>query len=100
MDIGKETIVGETGNIIIIFPNTVLSFYLDSNSTCKFIHIHFDLYKLTSLLINKEEFNIDLSSILCSINTYYKFKGDYNTIPLLYSIINDINDSNPFSETL
>ena len=40
MDIGKETIVGETGNI---FPNTVHSFYLDSNSTCKFIHIHIAL---------------------------------------------------------
>ncbi|WP_294168207.1 helix-turn-helix domain-containing protein [uncultured Clostridium sp.] len=100
MDIGKETIVGETGNIIIIFPNIVHSFYLDSNSTCKFIHIHFDLYKLASLLINKEELNIDLSSILCSINDYYKFKGNCNTIPLLYSIINDINDSNSFSETL
>ncbi|MGF0109084.1 hypothetical protein [Clostridium sp. SGI.024] len=45
MDIGKETIFGETGNIIIIiiFPNTVHSFYLDSNSTCKFIHIHIAL---------------------------------------------------------
>ena len=43
MDIGKETIVGETGNIIIIFPNIVHSFYLDSNSTCKFIHIHIAL---------------------------------------------------------
>ena len=76
MDIGKESISCETGSIVIIFPNTVHSFYLDSSST------------------------IDLSSIFYSINNHYKFKGNDNTIPLLYAIVNEFNDSNPFSETL
>ena len=100
MDIGKESISCETGSIVIIFPNTVHSFYLDSSSTCRFIHIHFDFHKLSSLLIDKEIFNIDLSSIFYSINNHYKFKGNDNTISLLYSIVNEFNDSNPFSETL
>ncbi|MGG7213554.1 AraC family transcriptional regulator [Clostridium nigeriense] len=100
MDIGKETVMSEAGNIIIILTNTVHSFYLDSNISCRFIHIHFDPYKLSSIFMDKEVFNIDLSSILSSINSYYKLVADENMISLLFLIIDEVNDSNQFSETL
>lgn len=100
MDIGKETVVGDVGSIIIIFPNTVHSFYLDTDIPCKFIHIHFDPYMLGSILINKENLNIDLFSILESINNYYKSTADKAMISLLYSIVDEVNTPQQFSEIL
>jgi AraC-like DNA-binding protein len=100
MDIGKETIAGEIGNIIIIFPNTVHSFYLDSNIPCKFIHIHFDPYMLSSIFVNKNNLNIDLFSILSSINNYSKLTADKSIISLLYSIIDEANSLDEFSRIL
>ena len=100
MDIGKETVVGDAGSIIIIFPNTVHSFYLDTDIPCKFIHIHFDPYMLGSILINKENLNIDLFSILESINNYYKSTADKAMISLLYSIVDEVNTPQQFSEIL
>ena len=100
MDIGKETVVGDAGSIIIIFPNTVHSFYLDTDIPCKFIHIHFDPYMLSSIFVNKENLNIDLFSILESINNYYKSTADKAMISLLYSIVDEVNNSQQFSEIL
>lgn len=100
MDIGKETVVGDTDSIIIIFPNTVHSFYLDTDTPCKFIHIHFDPYTLSSIFVNKENLNIDLFSILESINDYYKSTADKAMISLLYSIVDEVNNSEQFSEIL
>ncbi|MBS6500931.1 MAG: AraC family transcriptional regulator [Clostridium sp.] len=100
MDIGKETVAGDAGSIIIIFPNTVHSFYLDSDIPCKFIHIHFDPYMLSSIFVNKENLNLDLFSILESINNYYKSTADKPMISLLYSIVDEFNNSKQFSEIL
>lgn len=100
MDIGKETIIGKSSDVIIIFPNTVHSFYLDSNMPCKFIHIHFDPYILDSIFMNSSNPSIDLFSTLSSINNYYKLTADKKIISLLYSIIDEANNPDEFSEIL
>lgn len=100
MDIIKETVIAQDGDMVMILPNTVHSFYLDSDKPCKFIHIHFDAYNLNSLFASEEKINIDSFSFLYSINHYYKLILDKNMIALLYSIINEAQSSSQFSEIL
>lgn len=100
MDIAKETITAEAGDLVMILPNTVHSFYLDSNIVCKFIHIHFEPSKLNSLFIKENEIQIDLLSLMCSITNYYKLTPDKNIVSLLHSILNEKNNINLFSEIL
>lgn len=100
MDIAKETIIAEAGSLIMILPNTVHSFYLDSDTICKFIHIHFEPSKLNSLFIKENEFQIDLLSLMCSIANYYKLTPDKKIISLLYLIIDEKNNTNLLSKIL
>lgn len=99
MDIGSETIIAKPGNIILILPNIVHSFYLDSEKKCEFLHFHFDASDLTSFLIEENNIKIDLLSLMNSIKYYYKLNADNNMISLLYSIYRESNDTNVFSKT-
>lgn len=98
MDIAKETIVAEAGSLVMILPNTVHSFYLDSDVSCKFIHIHFEPSELNSLFIKENEIQIDILTLICSITNYYKLIPNEDIISLLYSILNEKNSTDLFAE--
>lgn len=100
MDIGKKTITTEEGDLVMILPNIVHSFYLSSNDNCKFIHIHFEPSDLTYFFIEENNVKIDLFSLISSIKQYCKLTADNDMVSLLYSIINKKNNPNMFSETL
>lgn len=100
MDIGDEVINASTGYIIIIPPNILHSFYLETKEKTKFIHIHIDANDLELFLIMDNNIRINLISILFSINNYYKIIADKNLKSLLYSIINEKKDTSIISRPL
>ena len=97
MDIGDEVINASTGYIIIIPPNILHSFYLETKEKTKFIHIHIDANDLELFLIMDNNIKINLISIL-SINNYYKIIADKNLKSLLYSIINEKKNTSIISK--
>ncbi len=42
MEINSRTFFFQTGDFVMIHPNTVHSFYMEKSQTCTFRHIHFD----------------------------------------------------------
>ncbi|MEN8078459.1 AraC family transcriptional regulator [Clostridioides difficile] len=100
MDIGDEVITAHTGNIIIIPPNIVHSFYLDSPEKSKFIHIHFNPNDIDLFFITENDIRVNLISIIFSIKHHYKIIADKNLNSLLYSIIDEKNDTSILSRTL
>lgn len=100
MDIGDEVIDANKGHIIIIPPNIVHSFYLETKEKTKFIHIHIDVNELELLLTMDNNIKINLIPIIFSIKYHYRIVADNNLKSLLYSIIKEKNDTSIISRAL
>ena len=57
MDINNNKFTFQKNDLVIIFPNTVHSFYLEIKNTCAFRHIHFDPVPFSHWFINQNEYN-------------------------------------------
>lgn len=101
MDINSETVSCEQGDYILILPNTVHSFYLNSDAPCTFQHIHFDASKLTGLSIKYSDNNfVDIIyTTIFSCNFFYKTKADRRIAGLIQSIITDTEQNTVYSST-
>ncbi len=86
MDIQSETLHCTQGEVIMILPNIVHSFYLDKKTDCTFKHIHFDPSIFSNIILENEGVHpiTLMHAILFSSHFYYRFSSD--------TIINGILD--------
>lgn len=94
MDICKETVTCRENDLILILPNTVHSFYLDSEAPCEFQHIHFNPDFLNKLYFDQISL---LSCMISSFHFYYKMPADERSRTLLDFILARNQEADLFS---
>lgn len=87
MDIGSSSVRCHKGDIVMIFPNVVHSFYLLENEQCSFYHIHF-FTNLFAKIIPDEDASVNLiHALLFASPSYYRQTADKETEDIIASII-------------
>ena len=78
MDIQSETIHCTEGEVILLLPDVIHSFYLNDTSDCEFQHIHFNPEMFSTIVLEDEGvFPITLMhAILFSAQFYYRMESD------------------------
>ena len=88
MDITNQKIACKTGDFVLIPPNTVHSFYLETEDACTFRHIHFDPSLFSRWYLNQAEpYPLDfLTALIFSCTSHFHLPVD-DTLSLLISKI-------------
>lgn len=91
MDISGEKVVCTPGEFVLIPPNTVHSFYLETEEACTFRHIHFDPALFSRwYLIDTEPYPLDLiTALLFSCGSHFKLLADEKITALVDEIIDE-----------
>lgn len=99
MKICNQTLKCETGDFIIILPNAVHSFYLESEGPCIFNQIHFNTDLFSRFIIKFEDvYPTDIiSALLLCCNFFYKSKTSQCIHDLISYIIEETAKNTSFS---
>lgn len=91
MDISDRKILCQPGDFVLIPPNTVHSFYLETEETCIFRHIHFDPDLFSQWYLNNTEpYPMDLvTALIFSCDSHFKLRADEKLTSLVAEIIDD-----------
>lgn len=94
MDISDRKIVCQSGDFVLIPPNTVHSFYLETEEACTFRHIHFDPALFSQwYLSDTEPYPLDLvTALIFSCDSHFKLQADEKLTALVAEIINETGD--------
>ncbi len=78
MTVGSVTIQCRRGDFILILPNVLHSFYLNSDSDCTFIHIHFDPAMFSHIILEDNGVcpTSLIHALLFSSRFYYRIPAD------------------------
>lgn len=101
MDINNRKFTFQKNDFVIIFPNTVHSLYLDTESSCAFYHIHFDPVPFTHWFINQNEghaLNL-VSAMIMPCEHYRHMTADEKISGLVRNIIEETAEENHLFST-
>lgn len=102
MDIGSRKVLCTAGDFILIPPNTVHSFYLETDHICTFGHIHFDPDPFSRwYLDHAEPYPLDLiTALIFSCSSHFKLPADGKIAFLTDEIIKETANGDSSSLTL
>lgn len=103
MYIKDEKITLNKNDFIIIFPNVIHSLFLESEKTCNFYHIHFDLQELSSINIDLHDISFNLNNLqLCilSCNTFFIYRNDQKIKQYIENIVNEHDNDSSYSKVI
>lgn len=91
MNINSQKIVCFPGDFVLIPPNTVHSFYLETEAACTFRHIHFDPSLFSKWYLNNTEpYPMDLvTALIFSCDSHFKLQADAKINALVAEIIDE-----------
>ena len=94
MDISDRKIVCQPGDFVLIPPNTVHSFYLETEEACTFRHIHFNPSLFSQWYLNNTEpYPLDLvTALIFSCDSHFKLQADGKLTSLVAEIIDAAAD--------
>lgn len=101
MDINNKKFTFQKNDLVIIFPNTVHSFYLEIKNTCAFRHIHFDPIPFSHWFINQNEYNALnlINALIMPCDHYCHLTADENLSSLIHNIIEETAAENNLLST-
>lgn len=102
MDINSQKIICAPGDFVLIPPNTVHSFYLETEAACTFRHIHFDPSLFSKWYLNNTEpYPLDLvTALIFSCDSHFKLQADQKIHSLVAEIIDEAADGEASSAAL
>ncbi len=102
MDINAWKILCKAGDFIMIPPNTVHSFYLETEDVCTFRHIHFNPDLFSQWYLNQAEpYPLDLlTALVVSCGSYIHLVADETTASLVSRIIDETASGGVFSAAM
>jgi len=91
MDINRQKVICKAGDFVLIPPNTVHSFYLETEDPCTFRHIHFDPAPFYQWLLNAAEpYPLDLvTALIFSCDSHFYFSSNEKITALVSAIIEE-----------
>ncbi|MGN0348344.1 MAG: AraC family transcriptional regulator [Roseburia sp.] len=97
MDIGNQVITCHKGDVVLLLPNIVHSFYLDTAERCTFHHIHFtpDLYSNVFVQETDDSETDLMTTFILKNHTYFKTKADERLSGLILSIVEKAASKTP-----
>ncbi len=102
MDIGNRKLSFCAGDLVIIYPQIVHSFYLKESGTCTFRHIHFHPSLFFEWFIHPDDSNSTdiLTSLIPPFNNYFHHTSDQNISATIDKIIEENNEKNVLSDAM
>lgn len=102
MDINNEKFFFKAGDFVMIFQNTVHSFYLEEKNVCTFRHIHFNPAIFTHWNLTQSEENpLNLmDALLMSRNRHCHLKADSKISFLITDILEDCGSESLVSSAM
>lgn len=99
MDIQDQKVICEKGDFVLISPNTVHSFYLETEDACTFRHIHFDPFLFSRWYLNHaEQYPMDLvTALIFSCNGHFHARADQRITELVSRIMGEAAHDLPLS---
>lgn len=102
MEIGSRKFTFYPGDLVIIYPNIVHSFYLEETGACTFRHIHFDPSLFSEWHISQYDSHPpDILTILLSpFSHYLSVRSDEKISSIVDSIITESNEKSALSNAM
>ena len=102
MDIGNRQLTFSAGDLILIYPQIVHSFYLKEAGTCTFRHIHFYPNLFLEWYINPDDSNPSnlLTSLIPPFNNYFHLSADQKISAAVDKIIEESGEKNMLSDAM
>lgn len=102
MDIGNQQLAFRAGDLVMIYPNIIHSFYLKDSGACSFRHVHFDPNLFFGWHVSPDEPYLSdiLTSLISPFSCYFHLRADEKISSAVDSIIAESNEKNIFSDAM
>lgn len=100
MDIGNRKLTFSAGDLVIIYPQIVHSFYLTEAGTCTFRHIHFYPNLFLEWYIDDSNPSNLLTSLISPFSNYFHLSADKEISSAVDNIIEESNEKNMLSDAM
>ena len=95
MEINNQPFAFQKNDLVVIYPNTIHSFYLNEKCTCSFRHIHFNPAPFSKWFLNQEgTYPLDLiTALILPCRYFLHLKADKRISSLVNFIISESEES-------
>lgn len=102
MEIGNRKLSFGPKDLVLIYPDTVHSFYLEKSGTCAFRHIHFDpdLFKHWHVTQNHLRPADILALLIAPFSYYLCLRADERVSSLTDCVLKESNEKNTLSDAM
>lgn len=102
MEIGSRKLSFSAGDLVIIYPNVVHSFYMEEDGACSFRHIHFDPELFCQWRVSQDDSRPSdiLNALIPPFRHYFHIRADEKISSAVDGIIEESNGKSPLSNAM